>query len=104
MSSFNLYHETIKELFSVAKKDGVLTDKERAILDQVTIDVKNYSEALEQALVDGMIDDAETKKLTKLKEKIIKDAKKTANADGELDQDEKDLISKISEVLNKYFG
>ena len=104
MSSFSLFHETIKELFSVAKKDGVLTDQERAILDQVTVDVKNYTEALEEALADGIINDKETKKLTKLKEKIIKDAKKTANADGELDQDEKDLIKTISEVLNKYFG
>lgn len=104
MSSFSLFHETIKELFFVAKKDGVLTDQERAILDQVTVDVRIYTEALELALSDGMIDDKEIKKLTKLKEKIIIDAKKTANEDRVLDQDEKELIQKISEVLNKYFG
>ena len=104
MSYSDVFHDTIKNLFLLAKKDGILSEEEADILNRVKIDLKKYSALLDKALVDGVINTKETKNLTRLKKQIIKGASEVAEKDGKITDDEKVLILKLSELLERYYG
>ncbi|MDH5402065.1 MAG: TerB family tellurite resistance protein [Candidatus Heimdallarchaeota archaeon] len=99
-----LLQSTLKELFKIARKDGVITEEENDIIDQIVIDTLEYSQMIDKAIEDGIIDDEETQELKKLKDQIIKNAEATALADGFYKDHEKELIKKLYDLLNSFYG
>lgn len=99
----NLFQMTIRELMEAAQKDGVITSEEKDIIDQVRVDADSYNMMLEESLSDGTINDYEAEKLGDLKQMILDRAELIAKVDGELDNDEQQLLKKLSEILNKHY-
>ncbi|MCE7735996.1 MAG: TerB family tellurite resistance protein [Candidatus Heimdallarchaeota archaeon] len=99
-STFEL---TVRELMTTAKNDGIITPEEKDIIDQVRIDADSYSLILKESLSDGLIDSNEAERLDDLKQMIIDRAELIAKVDGVLDNDEKMLIKKLSDILNNHY-
>ncbi len=103
MSSDALFNDTIKQLLSAAKKDGIITPEEMDIIEQVKIDAESYSLMLQEALSDGKLSKKEREKLNELKQMIVDRAELIAKLDGKFDDDEKELLKKLSEIISKRY-
>ncbi len=89
----------IQELFTQAEQDGVITEDERKIIDQVKIDLKLFNSAHEKALADNIIDEEESRNLQKLRDNILERAIEKSKADGYVERDERDLLKKLLKVI-----
>jgi hypothetical protein len=99
----NVLDYTIKELLKVAKENGVITVHEFKMLKRVRYDVREYQDALKKALDDNVITPEENKELTKLKDDILNNVVTVANMDKIVDDEETDIIQKLTEIVNEYF-
>ncbi len=95
-----LFENTMKELWLVAMKDGTISPEERDILNQVRIDADEYSMMLKECKVDNMITKEEFDKLELLKKQIINRAIITAKIDDNFTNDERALITKLTELVS----
>lgn len=100
----SIFEITMKELWKVAMKDGIITPQERDILEQVQIDADSYALMLEECLQDGTITKEEAAKLDYLKNLITDRAYVTATIDGKVDRDEGNLIAKLAEVISIHYN
>lgn len=100
----DLLNNTLSAMAEVAKENGVITYEEFEILKQVRYDVSEYQNALKQALDDGIITSNENRLLTKMKDDILQNVITVANFDKNVDDEEKGLIKKITEIINTYFA
>jgi len=91
--------EYLKAVVKEAKKDGKVTQDEYNILQQLSIDVAEYTIALENAEEDGKIDLEEKKELLNLKDKLLENAKAVANQDEIITDEEAALLKKLAEIL-----
>ena len=96
------FDDLFKELFEQAFSDGVITDEEYELIQQVELDVDNLNLALTKALEDGVITAQENAELNELKAKLLDQANKKALSDGIVDEDEQGILSKLSELIGKY--
>ena len=69
------------------------------ILKQVSFDINEYRNHLEEANQDGKITQEEMVSLNAIKQKVIDNAITVANFDENMDADEKALITKLTEIL-----
>ena len=99
-----LLNSTLNAMAEVAKENGVITYEEFEILKQVRYDVSDYQDALKRALADGIITSDENQVLTKMKDRILQNVITVANFDKVVDDEEKGLIKKITEIVNIYFA
>ncbi len=99
MNNNNLLTSTIRELMEQAKEDGVITLDEFEIIEQVRIDVNNYTELLRKAYEDNIITEVEQFHLNKLKDRIKTQAEKVARTDGKITEEEKEILEALSRVL-----
>ncbi|MCE7737534.1 MAG: hypothetical protein GPJ54_21770 [Candidatus Heimdallarchaeota archaeon] len=93
------FETTMKEMWMVAMKDGIITTEEREILNQVRIDADEYSMILTECMADDMITKEEFDKLELLKKQIIDRATIMAKIDDNFSDDERALISKLTELV-----
>ncbi|MHA2097335.1 MAG: hypothetical protein ACW99A_01505 [Candidatus Kariarchaeaceae archaeon] len=100
----NLLNDTLSAMAEVAKENGIITYQEFDILKQVRYDVNEYQNALKRALEDGIITLEENQLLTKMKDDILQNVITVANFDRVIDDEEKALIKKITEIVNIYFS
>jgi hypothetical protein len=98
-----ILHDTITDLFRIAARDGIITETEKNIIDQVEIDVKKYGNALDFALKDDVIDKTEHDVLTILADEIVANAERTAMADGVYSRNERDLIVKLNKIIHTHY-
>ena len=99
----SLLEKTLKLLFEQAFKDGVVTDDEFEIIEQVELDIELYMDSLNRALLDNLITTEESDELEALKDKILEKATQIAQGDGVIDAEEQGLLKKLSEILSEYF-
>lgn len=92
--------EYLKAVVREAKKDGKVTQDEYNILQQLSLDVAEYTIALENAEEDGKIDPEEKKELLDLKDKLLQNAKAVANQDDIVTDEEAALLKKLAEILH----
>lgn len=96
----SLFETTMKEMWLIAMKDGTITPEERDILDQVRIDADSYSLMLQECMEDGQITKEEFEKLEYLKKQMMDRAQLIAKIDDDYTQDERALISKLTELVS----
>ncbi len=94
-----LYEELIDDLVTKALEDGILTDDEAAIIDEVEIKLKEFYQYLEEALADNIMDKDETKKLKIMRSKILEDTWNVSNRDTIINKDEAELLKIIVKLL-----
>lgn len=99
ISDDSVFDKTMKQLWKVAQKDGIITPEEYDILEQVRIDADAYHVMLQECLEDGTISKEEAEQLHKLKDLIMERALLIATIDGTFDDDERELLKKLSEIL-----
>lgn len=103
MSSEDLFTSTIASLMEKAKEDGIITPEEFELIEQVRLDAENYTSMLREATSDGIITDKEAQKLDELKKRILERAELVARIDGTLDDDEKQLLETLADVIKKKY-
>ncbi|RMG43245.1 MAG: TerB family tellurite resistance protein [Methanobacteriota archaeon] len=86
-----------------AKEDGIITPEEFELIEQVRLDAENYTSMLREATSDGIITDKEAQKLDELKKRILERAELVARIDGTLDDDEKQLLETLADVIKKKY-
>jgi hypothetical protein len=87
----------------IARKDGVISDQEVEIMKQLNLDIPKYVQMLKEARKDGVIDLQEEMKLEEFKHQIIQKASNIAINDYTLSEDEKEILLKLTEIINNYF-
>ncbi|MHA2502914.1 MAG: tellurite resistance TerB family protein [Candidatus Kariarchaeaceae archaeon] len=102
MSKDELLDKALKELVEVAFKDGVVDDAEWDMINQIEISLQVYADALDRALLDHVITREESAELENLRDKIMSDAKDVAGEDGVIDDEEKELLQTLTQILKKY--
>ena len=100
----DVLNNTLNAMAEVAKENGIISYQEFEILKQVRYDVNDYQNALKKALDDGIITSDENEILTKMKDDILKNVITVANFDKIVDDEEKGMIKKITEIINVYFS
>ncbi|MHA2250283.1 MAG: tellurite resistance TerB family protein [Candidatus Kariarchaeaceae archaeon] len=103
MTKKTLFEQTMLDLMKAAKKDGIITPEELDIIEQVKIDADAYLVMLQEAFMDGVVTEAETEKLKELKQTILDRAELVAKVDGSFDEDEEQLLKKLSEIISKQY-
>jgi hypothetical protein len=91
------------KLMEVANEDGFVSSDEIEIIKQAEVDVDSYTTVLKEALADGIIDEKEKTFLDELKSLIIERAETIATLDDVVSDDEKAMLSKLSEILAKHY-
>ncbi|MDH5403499.1 MAG: TerB family tellurite resistance protein [Candidatus Heimdallarchaeota archaeon] len=93
----------IKELAVLAMNDKIITAEELQIIQQFTFDLTKFKDLINEALEDGIITNEEKNYLNNFKEKILNNVQEVANLDNVVEDEEKVLINKISQILDNYF-
>ncbi|MHA2097121.1 MAG: hypothetical protein ACW99A_00435 [Candidatus Kariarchaeaceae archaeon] len=88
-------------LLRKANEDGIITNEEQAILDQVKMNVLDYEKLLSNALEDGIIDEDEAKQLRDSRAKMLELAWMAADTDAEINTDEAGLLNLLLNLLKK---
>ena len=87
------------QLRETALADQVITTEEGNLIDRILLDVRSYGDVLEQALKDGKIDNGEQQSLIQARDKIWIEANNIAAHPRELSEDTKQILSKLTELL-----
>ena len=91
----------IKAMAEKALQDGIITADERDLLVSIQYNAALLEVYIEDALEDGIINRTEAAKIKKLEENLINKAWKVAEADGEITDEEKELIEALIKLLKK---
>ncbi|MCY3414596.1 MAG: hypothetical protein INQ03_23305 [Candidatus Heimdallarchaeota archaeon] len=101
-SNDDLFKGILSKMAEVAKRDGIITDDEQTVLNNVKIGLEEYFSTLEKAQEDGVIDDNDFGMLNGIAAKIVMETQNTALLDGLYSDDEKALVDKLSSLLIEY--
>ncbi len=88
------------QLRETAQADQVITDEEGKLIDRIMLDVRAYGEVLERALKDGKIDNKEQQFMIQARDRIWIEANNMAVQPGDMSQDAKQILSRLTELLN----
>lgn len=102
MISDSDFHKIILDLFRVAKRDGIITESEAAIIENVQLNMDKLNQMISQAEEDGFITVEEMDKLHKMKELISMQAYETALQDNVITSHEEALLKTLSKLFKKY--
>jgi len=92
--------DLMADLMSVAMSDEKVTDNELAILDSIRSSYRFYLDALKNAMSDGVISKEEWALLHTIKQSCYRNVVETALKDGQIDDDERRLLTRLAELLN----
>jgi hypothetical protein len=87
------------QLRETALSDEVISEEERQITDKILLDVRSFGEVLERTLKDGLIDEKEQASLIQDRNRIWIEANNAAVQPGEVSDDVKQILSRLSELL-----
>ena len=87
------------QLRETALADQVITTEEGDLIDEIVLDVKSYGEVLELALKDGKIDEEDQQSMLQARDRIWVEANNLAVQPGELSEDVKQILSRLTDLL-----
>jgi hypothetical protein len=87
------------QLKETALSDQVITKEEGNLIDRIVLDVRSYGEVLEHALEDGKIDEKEQQSMIQARDNIWIEANNLAVQPGELSEDAKQILSRLTDLL-----
>ncbi len=87
------------QLRETALADQVITTEEGDLIDRIVLDVKSYGEVLELALKDGKIDEEDQQSMLQARDRIWVEANNLAVQPGELSEDVKQILSRLTDLL-----
>ncbi|MFV2014942.1 MAG: hypothetical protein ACC656_05920, partial [Candidatus Heimdallarchaeota archaeon] len=88
-------------LLETVMEDDKISEDERNLLDSIMVNLKEYAQAVEYALVDGVITEEEKEELLDLRKKLISDAESTAFKDEVITEEEVNIIAKLAKVMTE---
>ena len=91
----------LKQLLDLVLLDGKITKEERMLVDTIARNVRQYENAVNEAIEDHALTRDEMNILLNLYNKIISDAENTAKMDNYISPDEKLILDKLLEYLKK---
>lgn len=92
--------ESLRELLQVALEDGVISNDESILLKEIISDLKKYSEMLENAVSDGILDFAEHQKLVAARHNLRDKAYLLAIGDEIITPEEEALLEKLTQIID----
>jgi hypothetical protein len=96
----NRIEEILTSINEIAQKDGTITDDEKAILEMIDRDLKEYQKILSKELSHGgEISTTTLNTLRKYKNKIFEHARNIAASDGRFYEDEWHILEKLHELV-----
>ncbi|MCY3410104.1 MAG: hypothetical protein INQ03_00575 [Candidatus Heimdallarchaeota archaeon] len=93
--------ELYAELLEMAMKDGVISDKEKKILDTIKIEGREYDDYLKKSKEDGIIDEEELTKLSDLKYKLLQKSFHSAVENRKVAEDAEKLLTLLVKIFNE---
>ncbi|MHA1990743.1 MAG: hypothetical protein ACW981_12545 [Candidatus Hodarchaeales archaeon] len=91
----------LNQILKIVLIDGKISKEERLLVDNIARNIKQYDNAVQDALQDDVLTRDEMNVLLNLYNKIIDDAEFTAHKDSYISQDEKNILDKLLEYLKK---
>jgi hypothetical protein len=91
----------LNQILKIVLNDGKISKEERLLVDNIARNIKQYDNAVQNALQDAILTKDEMNVLLNLYNKIIADAEFIANKDAYISQDEKNILDKLIEYLKK---
>ncbi|MHA2027910.1 MAG: MFS transporter [Candidatus Kariarchaeaceae archaeon] len=92
--------ESLRELLKVALEDGQISGDEHILLREIISDLKKYSELLENAVSDGILDFTEHQLLVAARHNLRDKAYLLAMGDEVITQEEQALLDKLTEIID----
>ena len=89
----------LDKLMKVAEQDGIMQDDEKTLIKSLMKNAEKYSQILDEALKDGIIDKREQSRLLQYRLSIANKAKEVAQADLMISPEEKDLMIEFHKIL-----
>ena len=86
-------------LQKVALEDGVITEEERRLISNIVLDVEAYSNMVDKALEDGIINKNERVELFEGRIEILENAYSIAREDRSISSDETELLKSIVKMI-----
>lgn len=86
---------------AIANKDGVITAEEEELLKKINNFIRQYKLYQRQAEEDGVIDEQEYDRLNEMRKGILEGTWVAANEDGNITDDESNLISIVYEFIKE---
>ncbi len=87
-----LVARVMKNIIETAANDGIITEEEQRLINELDFSLKIFKDQLNLVLLDGRINDEEKETLLKLKDIIINNALEIADENDEISPDEMDLL------------
>ncbi len=87
------------QLLTKANEDGIITNEEQAILDQVEMGVNKYHKMLDNALKDEVINENERYQLQNIRSKMLGDSWVKADEDSVISRDEAVLLNLLLKLM-----
>ena len=87
------------DLSQIVIKDGKVTSDEKQLLQSIRLDINKFVQAYIKALDDKKITQKETDRLLTLWKKIYSQAEETANLDGVITSDERNMLLRVAESV-----
>ena len=97
------FEDAILKLFEKASDDGMISDEEGKLIMSMKPDLNNYIRSVKKAEFDGFISDEEAADLKELKDEIVSKAAVIATNDYVFDDDERQLIKKLFDILTEVY-
>ena len=88
----------LRDLMSVAKADGVVTEDEMAVIRQMDMGLERYESLLAKATSDNVIDFDEFMMLRRERKELFSSVLEIALSDDRITKDERELLVKILEL------
>ncbi|MHA2171328.1 MAG: tellurite resistance TerB family protein, partial [Candidatus Kariarchaeaceae archaeon] len=97
--SANKAREIWEKLRMAAMQDGMITEEENNLISNIVLDVEAYSQMVEIALADGIIDNIEKVELFEGRIEILEKAYEIARQDHQITDDEKEILKTICKLV-----
>ncbi len=82
-----------------ARKDGIVTEHEKLMIQHIMERITDYTEILDQALKDEIITPDEKVELYKFRTKIFVDNLRFVNEDSKITIEEKSMVETLNTIL-----
>ncbi len=80
-------------------QDGMITEEENNLISNIVLDVEAYSQMVEKALEDGIINNIEKVELFEGRIEILEKAYEIARQDHQITDDEKEILKTICKLV-----
>jgi len=90
-----------QRMLEVANEDGIISEDEQALIDNVRANISKYFQILRDSFEDKIITEEEQYEMYESRKRILEEALQVAKGDEKITQDEFKLLSTIREILQE---